>query len=201
MVKHNHEHVVHGYVFYAVWLFIHAKRVVLVNWTLGKLLPRWRFTENSALQFVCVQETVDFWLVPFFCVHMVVWLYLPKQQQINGRQTQNSASLNLSAYVQIKVHPLSHYTEVPGAIFLYFIDFIFQSNVQKWLNLGIQRVLTFRGYIATSWFHVCLTLPDRLPMQLDVDEFTSKYHRCICGSFFFNQRLNKNVFLRIPTPV
>lgn len=91
-----------------------------------------------------------------------MWLYLPNQQQINGRQTQKNPSLNLSAYVHINVHPLSYYTEVSGGILLYLINFIF--------CISVQHVHKLRGYSATSW-----------SLQLNVGKITSKYHLCICG--------------------
>lgn len=60
---------------------------------------------------------LSFWFDAFFCVHpLLVWLYLPKQQSVSGKRTQNRASYHRSSStfprVQINVHLLERHQVV-----------------------------------------------------------------------------------------
>lgn len=78
-----------------------------------------------------------FSFVPFvlFCAAFICATNLLKQQQLNGRYNQNSASFKLSwwtFYVWINVHLLSHHIEnerrLTGFFCVCFLSFIFQCN-------------------------------------------------------------------------
>lgn len=80
-----------------VWPFVHTQTDFYVTGATGNLLPVRRFSENSALLFVCKRETVMFDVI--FCLRQLfVRLYLLNQQQINGRRNQKGATLKLSVW-------------------------------------------------------------------------------------------------------
>lgn len=135
-------------------------------------------------------------------------------QQINGRQNQNSANLNLSSgtfltCVQINVHLFSHYTEDRRRqrrflLFWYlYIPVSYSEGTQLHRRSThmtnpnpLQLLLLLRRSSFSSGFSclvVCLTAPGVLRVHLSVDTIIPKY--CWCVWVFFNQKL----FFKVPT--
>lgn len=103
----------------------------------------------------------------------IVWIYLLKQQQIDVRQNQNSAGLDLSGRTcfQQNMHLLSRYTEDERhqmAFSFIFINFILQAEIQTLCPSTCRSspcacANLFSTFLSTSDWPTCLSIHDVSP--------------------------------------